>query len=219
MRQLKALGDVPDRPLTLPPIAPAEDERMSLREKSGLMQNGHAIVVVNANADDTSFERRWHPDRFAEVIDAIARARPDAAFYLTGTASERRYVEGIARQCRTAKTVRNVAGDLSLGEFVALLEISSVVLTNDSGPVHLAAAMGTPVVGLYGPESPQFYGPLDGSVAFYAGLECSPCLNVYTAKKFVCPYNARCMDAINVPDVTSAVLKVLNHKVVHALVD
>jgi len=64
-------------------------------------------------------------------------------------------------------------------------------------------------VALFGPESPAFYGPLGESVSLYSGIFCSPCLNIYAAKRFVCPYNARCMDLITVSDVADALRRVL----------
>jgi ADP-heptose:LPS heptosyltransferase len=100
----------------------------------------------------------------------------------------------------------NCAGDLSLGELIALLQQSTLLLTNDSGVMHIASAAGTPVVGLFGPESPKMYGPSGPSRAIYKSLSCSPCLNMYNAKLFVCPYQARCMREISVEEVIDAVV-------------
>jgi heptosyltransferase-2 len=100
----------------------------------------------------------------------------------------------------------NAAGLLSLGELIALLQRSTLILTNDSGPMHIAAALGRPVVALFGPESPALYGPPAGATrTIYKAVSCSPCLNVYNAKLFVCPYHARCMKEISTTDVLDAI--------------
>jgi ADP-heptose:LPS heptosyltransferase len=103
----------------------------------------------------------------------------------------------------------NCAGLLTLDEFIALVERSSLFLTSDSGPMHIAASVGTPVVALFGPESPHFYGPLGHSHVIYKGIACSPCLNIYNAKLFVCPFRARCMSEIPVHEVVAAARRLL----------
>jgi ADP-heptose:LPS heptosyltransferase len=70
--------------------------------------------------------------------------------------------------------------------------------------MHIAGAVGTPVVALFGPESPVLYGPPGDARVMYKSLSCSPCLTVYNAKQFVCPFNARCMKEIGVEEVASA---------------
>ena len=65
---------------------------------------------------------------------------------------------------------------------------------------------GVRVIGLFGPESPTFYGPLgDNATAIYRPTPCSPCMNVYAAKDYRCPYQARCMQQIEVGDVAPLV--------------
>ena len=91
---------------------------------------------------------------------------------------------------------------LSVPQLAALLERASLVVSNDSGPAHVAAALGVPVVAVYGPETPEFYGLIGKRTrTIYHKTECSPCMNVYNAKAFSCPFNARCMDQIGVDEV------------------
>jgi ADP-heptose:LPS heptosyltransferase len=71
--------------------------------------------------------------------------------------------------------------------------------------MHIAAAIGLPTVAIFGPESPEFYGPLGNrSINLFASLPCSPCLNIYNAKVFRCPINAQCMKDISVEQVVDA---------------
>jgi ADP-heptose:LPS heptosyltransferase len=210
LRQLRALGIQP--PDTLDPItlnASARDES-SMEQKLGLQGSSSEVICININAGETSLERRWRPHRFVEVAGELVRKEPQRRIYFIGNARERRYVDAALRSAdRREERFRNCCGDLSLGELVALLRRSSVLITNDSGPMHVAAAAGTPIVALFGPESPAFYGPAGKSKTIYKALSCSPCLNIYNAKQFTCPYNTRCMEEIPTQDVLAAVESLL----------
>ncbi|MFN0158206.1 MAG: glycosyltransferase family 9 protein, partial [Bacteroidota bacterium] len=131
-------------------------------------------------------------------------------FFFIGSRDEHEYVQRhLDSKPDLQKHVTNCAGVLSIGELAALFEQSSLLLTNDSGPMHIAASLGTPVVALFGPESPQFYGPRTNARMIYKALNCSPCLNMYNAKLFHCPYNARCMSEISTAEVMHAIDEVL----------
>ncbi len=206
LRQLNAAGiGVAARPSLLS-LAPTERERTSLARKLRHLPYDGPIICVNVNAGETSLERRWDPDRFARVATEVIRRGLAAHVCFTGNPAERRYVEGIFdRHPALRNDATNCAGLLSLGEFIALLERSRLLITNDSAPMHLAAAAGTRSIALFGPESPRFYGPLGGGTAIYKALPCSPCLNVYAAKVFICPYQAQCMRDISVDEVLAAI--------------
>ena len=83
--------------------------------------------------------------------------------------------------------VRDLTGRLDLKELAALLDRVELVLSNDTGPVHLASSLGTPVLGFYGPNTPKLYGPLSpGSHSFYKELACSPCITNMNYKTSFC---------------------------------
>ncbi len=175
------------------------------------------IICVNPNAGVTSVDRRWDGDRFAQVIDILQDENPEALFCLTGSADEREYVEAIRNSLRNnGCDTLNLAGLLTFGELVALFSRSRFLLTNDSGPMHAAAAVGLPTVALFGPESPVFYGPLGNrTINLYAGLPCSPCLNIYDAKVFKCPIGRQCMKEISVEEVVEASRALLRDSMHH----
>ena len=169
--------------------------------------DGRKLVAVNVNAGPTSLERRWPLERFAATLLAYLDHRPESIILLTGDESERSYVQELLRIAPALNgRALNYAGRLSLGEFLALLERVAWLLTNDSAPMHCAASIGTPVIALFGPESPAMYGPTGNARILYAGLPCSPCLSVYHAKQFLCPYGALCMKSIATGEVLEAVL-------------
>lgn len=165
-------------------------------------------LVVNANASDLMIERRWPLDRFAKVIDRLTE-RHDLAVVLVGAPAERGYVADLAARVRDpGGRVRDLAGELSLGGLFALLEGARCVLTNDTGPMHMAWALGTPTIGLFGPVDPGHYGRVaPGFQVLYKPVYCSPC--VHEVDEPPCMGNNVCMKRIEVDEVLDAVDRVL----------
>ena len=164
-------------------------------------RNGAREIVLHVNTGPAFPERRWRAESFAGVVKQLDRVRR-TAFAFIGTDAERGYVQSVIEQTGIAERCRNLAGILSVPQLAALFERASLVVSNDSGPAHVAAALGVPVVAVYGPETPEFYGLIGKRTrTIYHKTECSPCMNVYNAKAFSCPFNARCMDQIGVDEV------------------
>jgi heptosyltransferase-3 len=162
------------------------------------------LVVLHPGSGDNFPGRRWPTRRFG----LLARRLVDeagAVVAVTGTRDER----GLAREVVEAseRRVEDLAGALDLLELVALLARASLLVSNDTGPVHLASALGVPVLGLYGPNTPRLYGPLSaGSVAFYDPPPCSPCITNANYKTSRCR-NPVCIDAIPLEAVAAAALE------------
>jgi len=212
LNQLASVGmNVPHTP-TLPRLYATPNEMISLEKKLGLQTNGRELLALNINAGATSLERRWSPDRFVALAIRLLEEYPHIHFFFTGSADERCYVQAALDSHATLrKHAVNCAGILTLGELLALLQRSKVFITNDSGPMHIAAAVGVPIVALFGPESPEFYGPWGDARVLYKPPACSPCLNMYNAKLFRCPYEeARCMRQIDVEDVFQEVRQLID---------
>jgi len=207
--QLEPLGlSVTDFSLEPPEIPDGVMERVMALINNGPVETGERLIVVNANASDLSFERRWPLEHFVSLITAAAQL-PGRRLILVGSVDEVEWVGRLYEELPvTVKgKVLNLAGRLSMDEFMALLKISSLCITNDSGPLHIAAALGIQTVSFFGPETPSLYGPSgNGHTVFFAGLYCSPCLNVYNAKKAMCNGDNRCMQAIDSAEVISCLL-------------
>jgi ADP-heptose:LPS heptosyltransferase len=172
-------------------------------------REGAPIVVVNANAGDMALERRWPAERVAELLRGlVAGEGPNVV--LIGAAAERDYVRQVASAPDLAQRVTSLAGRTTLPELVALLEHADLVVTNDSGPLHLACAAGASTVALFGPETPSLYGPLrsrpgQDHAVHYRGLACSPCMFVHDNKVLSCWFaQARCMTDIRAEDVLAS---------------
>jgi lipopolysaccharide heptosyltransferase II len=173
-------------------------------------REGAPIVVVNPNAGDMALERRWPAERVAELLTHLC-ARRALNVVAIGSPAEREYVESVIRGARLESRVVNSAGRIDVPQLVALLAQAAVVVTNDSGPLHLAAAAGAPTAALFGPETPTLYAPLRSRpgqrhAVHYLGLACSPCMFVHDNKVLSCWFaQARCMTGIRPADVLASV--------------
>jgi heptosyltransferase-2 len=145
--------------------------------------------------------KRWPPERFAAAADLVAR-RAGAKVAIVGGPAERPLGEAIAARLRAP--ARLLSGETTLGGLVGVLRRLRLLLTNDSGPMHLAAALGTPLVAVFGPTDWTETAPLGGrSVLVREEVECSPCL------LRECPIDHRCMTRVGVDRVVEAALPLL----------
>jgi len=151
------------------------------------------VVIMNINASPLALERRWSPQRFAHLARWLLR-RYDIEVILIGARAERKYTQAVTQAIASPGRVHDLAGALNLIELAELISAAALFVSNDSGPLHLAAALQKPVVGFYGPETPKRFGPLcDERLIFYLGLPCSPCMSVDNAKTVNCTNHRRCM--------------------------
>jgi ADP-heptose:LPS heptosyltransferase len=174
------------------------------------------LLGVNVNAGDLCLERRWPVDRFGVVLTRLLEDRPTLRLVLTGSPSERPYVSSVLETIPAALRPRVfvAAGAWSLGEFIAGLSLLAGLLTVDSGPMHIAAAQGVPVVSIWGPQRPEFYAPrVPGVRTVYANYPCSPCIHMFTSFEGMwCHHEAWCMDAIGPQAVLEAVNAMLEER-------
>ncbi len=162
------------------------------------------LVAVHPSASCIS--KRWMPERFAEVADRLA-AEHAARICLVAGASDADSVERMARAMR--QPALNLAGRLTLGQLAALLRRCRLLISNDSGPVHIAAAVGTPVVDIFGRNqaglSPQRWGPLgEGHAVLHKEVGCVTCL------AHDCDIEFLCLTTLQVDEVYQAAVSVLD---------
>ena len=174
-----------------------EDDRAELSGLLPLQATGTPLRVgLHPGASAPS--RRWPEDRFADVANRLVD-RFGAQIILTGGPDEIEIAEMVAVQIEAPVT--NLAGQTSLGGLAALLSGLNLFVTNDTGPSHIANAIGTPSVTIFGPADVRRWAPLDTErhrVVRHL-VECNPCFHR------VCPIDHRCMLGIAVDDVWSAV--------------
>lgn len=148
-------------------------------------------------------ERRWDPERFHDVAKWLLSKNMDVV--IVGGKEDLQASEEIARGL---PQVRNLAGKTSLDETAKILALSRLLISSDSGIMHLAVAVGTPVVALFGSGIESKWAPRDGvSIVINKRLPCSPCTRYgYT---IACPRNARCIMEISADEVIAAANRIL----------
>lgn len=191
----------------LPPLpvdaSAADRARAALREAG--VEEGRPLLAVNPNASELCLERRWMPDRFAMVVDALLEDDPRLVAVFVGAPSEAAYTLSVLERCRHRDRAVSLAGRVGVRELAEVLRAARLFLTNDSGPLHLGTLVGTSTVSLFGPETPTLYGPLGPRQhVFYSGVYCSPCLNVYNSKTASCRGNNICLQAFGSDEVLEA---------------
>jgi heptosyltransferase-2 len=151
--------------------------------------------------------KRWPIERFIEVAREVA-AWPGWGIVLFGGQGDLSITQAVETAFHPPPAnLRNLAGQTSLRELCAALRCCEVLLTNDTGPMHVAAAVGTPVVALFGSTSPELTGPgLPGDPRHQilrARVPCAPCF------LRECPIDSRCMSALSVGEVIEALRRKL----------
>ncbi len=160
------------------------------------------IVALNCGVSAARPARNWLPERFAELADRL-RDELGASVVFIGGNEDRELIGQVLKGMRGQAL--SLAGELSLDQSAALLSKCVCLVSSDTGPLHLATAVQTPVIGLYGSTDPRRTGPV-GEVhrVIVKNLDCVPC------EQKDCPLNTRaCMAAISVDEVLEAVRSVI----------
>lgn len=156
------------------------------------------LVVLHPGARWAS--KLWPPASWAQLSDWFHAQGFQVA--VTGSTADRELVANITAQCRAPRL--NLAGSTSLAQLAAILQKARLAVTTDTGAMHLAAALGTPVAALFGPTAPWRTGPFgDGHQVVRLGLPCSPCF------KRQCPA-PRCLTNLSPEMVAAACEKILS---------
>jgi len=200
-------GEVPyskraisDKEIILATVSPSTGEKNELwkkvkREYPSLKRRSNHVVLINPNASDMLPQRRWPPEYFSALIGMILDYDETAVVLITGSPSEYDEAEEI-RKITGIKRCVNFCGKVEFLELPALYSISTLMVTNDSGPAHFSAVTDLRTFVLFGPETPLLYGSLGNSTSIYAGLACSPCVSAANHRKTSCRDNV-CLQVIS----------------------
>jgi heptosyltransferase-2 len=206
---------------TPPRLVVTDDEVEALAKRFGLSRasaSGVHYFGLNPGAEYGP-AKRWPRERFVAAAIELHR-RTNCRWLVFGGRGDTDLANQITEDIRgglaaahkmpaTEQPVLNLAGQTTLRELCAGLKLCSALLTNDSGPAHVAAALGTPVIVPFGSTAPELTGPgwppTDSRHALLAGeAPCAPCF------RRTCPIDLRCMTSISVERVVKEVLRVLS---------
>lgn len=171
-----------------------------------LTEGQRPFLGLNAGAEFGP-AKRWLPERFAEAARRIGDEFP-CRWLIFGGPSDVAMANDIETRLREhlrgERDVVNVAGKTTLPELCQLLSFCKLLVTNDTGPMHLAYALGTPLVAVFGSTSPELTGPVGPRCEIVrANVECTPCFLRQ------CPVDFRCMNSIQIESVVAAALRLL----------
>jgi lipopolysaccharide heptosyltransferase II len=153
-------------------------------------------------------QKRWLPERYQELAERLIQEE-QATLFVCGDASEAPLLKSLAD--RFPKNVQILAGKMSLRETAAVISQCRLFIGNDSGLFHVAGAVGTPVVGVFGPTSPHGKMPTWGPYQLlYSQEPCSPCYKHGQAPP--CPYELQCMVHISTQSALEAAQSLLRVK-------
>ncbi|MBI4343332.1 MAG: lipopolysaccharide heptosyltransferase II [Candidatus Omnitrophica bacterium] len=201
---LRPLGLAPQPPAAQVPVSPRAQEAVERLLAEAGVATHRRLVAIHPSASCVS--KRWLADRFAQVADRLI-AEQEALVCLIAGPDDAPHAKAVAQLMR--RPVVNLAGRLGLGELAALLRRCALLISNDSGPVHIAAAVGTPVVDIFGRNqrglSPARWGPLGpGHVVLHKEVGCVTCL------AHECDINFLCLTELSAEEVYHAAVTVLS---------
>ena len=157
--------------LSVDPVAHQQLEQ--LLEREGIVPEKPFIACHISSNNGQS--KRWPIPYWAILIDKLIRGQ-NAQVILTGAPDDKPLIECVTRQMQ--ERAINLAGKTSLPQLVALLKRANLLITGDSGPMHIAAAVGTPLIAIHGPTDPALSGPVSPTATVLrSDIWCSPCYN------------------------------------------
>jgi ADP-heptose:LPS heptosyltransferase len=197
--------------LILPEISEdLNSQTQNLLQKLGI--NQHTYIVINPNASDLRLERRWPANSFIKLIEDIRNKYENHQILLIGNNAESDYVSEIKNHFLNDSNVINSAGKLSINELIAAISQAKIVITNDTGPLHISLSLKKKTIGLFGPCSPAQYGQMETCISIYENLYCSPCVHEFMEPP--CKGNNQCMKNIKVIQVMKAISMHFNNEII-----
>jgi heptosyltransferase-2 len=201
---LKPLGLTGDPPAPELVVFPEEEQAMAGRFAQGGLTASDVVVGINPGSTYGG-AKRWLPERFAEVTERLSRTicefrEQQVSVVIFGAKGEERLGQEIAARLSSRSLV--LSGATTIRELMAAVKRCAVLLTNDTGPMHIASAFQVPVVAIFGPTDWRTTSPFGNAHAIVRQpVDCAPCL------LRECPIDHRCMTRVSVDQVYEAATK------------
>ena len=193
----------------LPSLVASDGQRKAAAQKLRDFGISHQRPLIALNTGATNSRAKcWPADRFAQLADRLSKEL-DAQVVLVGGEAERDYADNVFRQIGKGHTL-NLAGKTSMPELIGLLAQCDLLVSNDTGPAHVAAALGTPTLTIFGPTNEFETSPtgLHAELIRAEGIECARCMHRD------CPIDHRCMTRLATDTVFNQARKLLRNKLV-----
>jgi ADP-heptose:LPS heptosyltransferase len=174
---------------------------------------GGKTIAIAPGAAESAKSRMWPADNFVKLSNELTK---DYNLVFIGSEKEKQLIDSIMFKIKDKDKVINLAGEISINELFNLIDNVNLLITNDTGPLHIASAQKTKTIALFGPNTPVRFGTYNkDSISIYKQESCafSPCINVHLGKVPDClyPKNSKdyqkCMKSILVEEVLDAVRK------------
>ncbi|HWQ32752.1 MAG TPA: lipopolysaccharide heptosyltransferase II [Blastocatellia bacterium] len=177
----------------------------ALLERHGIQPgaSGQPLIALNTGATN-SRAKCWPADRYAALADRLADAL-NARLILIGAPSEREHAAQVIAQMQRARAV-NLAGETNLNELIGVLDRAALLITNDTGPAHIAAALGRPTLTIFGPTNEFETAPLGvrAEIVRAPDIACARCMHRD------CPIDHRCMTNLTAEDLLRRAVALLH---------
>ena len=155
------------------------------------------FVLLNPNASDLVPIRKWPHENYKTIALKFLKEYPSVFIVITGSKSEVSASKALVKEIGQERVI-SFAGETSFSELISLYSISSLLITNDSGPAHFASTTSIPTIVLFGPETPTLFGPVgENQEVVSLSLACSPCISPFNAK------TSPCNDPVCIKNITS----------------
>ena len=194
-----------DKSLHVPVNKSSEERIKGIFDKNGISQND-PVITIHPAASCRS--RRWKLERFVKVSDVLAKKYGARIIIISGP-DDKAMGDRVAELMKSRAL--NLSGKTSVSDIVSILRRSKLLISNDSGPVHISCAVGTPVISIFGRNdrglSPERWGPVGSrDIALHKDVGCEICL------AHNCKLGFKCLDMISVADVLLAGERILKRQ-------
>ena len=185
---------------TIPALTASTEQRQAAAR---FLPQAGKLIALNVGATN-SRAKCWPEDRFAALADRMVAQR-EARIVLIGAGSEREQAARVMAQMQHPQAAQNLAGETSIAELIGLLASCDLLVTNDTGPAHVGAALSIPTLTIFGPTNEFETAPLGlhSELMRADGIECARCMHRE------CPIDHRCMTRITVEAVAEKAYSLL----------
>ncbi len=182
--------------------------------KKNSITKKNLVVGITPGAAESAKFRMWPQERYSKLIDKIVERykRKKPVILLIGAEFDKKIINKVIGSVENKRRVIDCSGKFSLRQTFYLIERCDLYISNDTGPMHVAAAQDVKTIGLFGPNTPTRWAPYGkGNISVYKNFYCSPCINSHLGQfgPCKCDTEGQCMRKIAVADVFKAVERIL----------